>query len=52
MDKVLFVKSHTELCDLLRPFLEAKGVELSYCEQAKRWSLKMTSFPIKPTREQ
>ena len=44
MEKVLFINDHTELCDLLRPFLESKGIELDYCEHSNRWLLKITAL--------
>ena len=46
MERVLFVNDNTELCDLVKPFLKNKGIELSYCSHSKKWSLKMTSLPI------
>ena len=45
MQKILLVKDNTELCGLLKPFLNAKGIELDYCQYLKQWSLKMTSWP-------
>jgi len=46
MDIVLFVDDHIELCKLVRPFLEEKGININYCEQSESWALTMTALPI------
>ena len=45
MEKILLVKENVELCTLVKPFLEAKGIKLTYCPFLKQWSLKMRCWP-------
>ena len=45
MEKTLLIKENAELCVLVQPFLEAKGIELTYCPLLKQWSLQMRYWP-------
>jgi hypothetical protein len=45
MEKILLIEDNSELCTLVKPFLNVRGIELDYCPYLKKWSLKITSWP-------